>query len=205
MRWPLLSKREKKRISGRGGGGGGRCWKPGPGEKKCTSFTIERQRKGSESPGREFTFPWSPLVFNRRMKIQPFLLLPTAGRVNLWRKLYGFSPVSRRGNIGCGDRAYTPIPRERRRARRGGRTSSKSGLETSGASALAHVRINEPRTWSARFGNYIFGILVFFRLTILRSGGPIESLDCIIIFQPIFISSKMIYRSKINFNSKNFD
>lgn len=172
MRWPLLSKREKKRFSGRGGG---RCWKPGPGEKaegkrewgegkKCrgTSFTIERQRKGSES--RDFTFS---LVFNRRMKIQPFLLLPTAGRVNLWRKLYGFSPVSRRGNIGCGDRAYTPIPRERRRVRRGGRTSgrggsSKSGLETSGASALPRVRINEPRTWPARFGNYIFGILVFF-------------------------------------------
>lgn len=42
----------------------------------------------------------------------------------------------------------------------------------------------------------------FFRSTILRSGGSIESLDRIIIFQTIFISSKMIYCSKINFNSK---
>lgn len=77
----------------------------------------------------------------------------------------------------------------------------KSGLETSGlaASALPHVRINEPpRTWPARFGNYIFGMVSFSfgRLTILPSGAP-RSIDPWIVCNNFSIDSYISYLLKM--------
>lgn len=75
------------------------------------TFTIERQRKGSES--RDFTFSWT----RKPPRFQPVHENPTVPFTAHCRSLtYGgnfmVSPASREssGNIGYGDRAYTPIP-----------------------------------------------------------------------------------------------
>lgn len=74
-------------------------------------FTIERQRKGSES--RDFTFSWT----RKPPRFQPVHENPTVPFTAHCRSLtYGgnfmVSPASGEssGNIGYGDRAYTPIP-----------------------------------------------------------------------------------------------
>lgn len=118
--------REKKRISGRGGrwkrpgekAEGKREWREREREKKMSGygdeeedFTIERQRKGSES--RDFTFSWT----RKPPRFQPVHENPTVPFTAHCRSLtYGgnfmVSPASGEssGNIGYGDRAYTPIP-----------------------------------------------------------------------------------------------
>lgn len=101
-------KRPGEKAEGKGEWGEGEKKRYGDEEE---DFTIERQRKGSES--RDFTFSWT----RKPPRFQPVHENPTVPFTAHCRSLtYGgnfmVSPASDEssGNIGYGDRAYTPIP-----------------------------------------------------------------------------------------------